>query len=83
MSHNEVRTEQLRTYLNKEQQITNVVEDDTFIYFDTEFITPLFSLRDVGYETSYQETNKGYHARVLKPNWFSHDLEKEIKKYAE
>ena len=44
------------------------------------YISILFYIKQIGYDTRYQETKTGYHVRVLKPNWFSHDLLQEDKK---
>lgn len=78
----EQATKQLLDYVNsnKTPEIMNVTEDAHFVYFDTAYISILFYIKQMGYATRYQETKTGYHVRVLKPNWFSHDLLQEDKK---
>lgn len=79
---NEKKTERLRALINGSAITKNIVEDDQFIYFDTDdIVMPAMLLRQEDYETWYQETRPSYHVRVLKPNWFSHDLLQEDRNY--
>lgn len=77
---NEKKTERLRNWINNSPATCNISEDTQFIYFDAEDICTAMLLRQMHYDVWYQETKTGYHVRVLKPNWFSHDLLQEDKK---
>ena len=74
-------TAELRDYLNhKDIPAYNIEEDAIFIYFDTDNMTLIMHLAEQGYELLYKEHQKpyDYHARVLKPNWFSAPLREEM-----
>jgi hypothetical protein len=79
--NNDLKTEQLRKYINNPEVsgVCNIDEDDTFIYFETEDIKYPMELRAMDYEVCYQEAKDYYRVRVLKPNWFSHGLEQQMK----
>lgn len=70
----EKKTEQLRKYVDTEQDIRDIEEDTQFLYFNTTNIHHPMMLRQLGYETYYQDRHDDYHVRILKPNWFSHDF---------
>lgn len=78
---NEKKTQWLRSYIEdpKVSGVCNIDEDDLHIYFETEDIHHPMVLRSMGFEVWYQEAKDHYRVRVLKPNWFSHDLEQEMK----
>ena len=73
---NDAQTKRLLKFLldPTKQEIMNVVEDDTFVYFDTTDVGQLLMLKTFEFEVAYQDCNDHYHARVLKPNWFSKGL---------
>lgn len=80
-AQDERRTEQLRAYVNdpKNTDIVNIEEDDMHLYFSCTQIDHPMLLRAMGYETWIQERQKtqDYRVKILKPNWFSHNLEVE------
>jgi hypothetical protein len=75
-AQDERKTEELRRYVNSPQipEIRDVEETDVYIYFNTNNIQHVMTLKLIGYDTWIQETKDHYRVRVLKPNWFTHDL---------
>lgn len=74
----EQKTDVLRMYVKdpKHDDIRNIEEDDTFLYFEVDLPNHALILKTMDFETMLQErTNKDrttyYRVRVLKPNWFT------------
>ena len=78
----ERRTKQLREYVNDQRNIgiRNITEDETYIYFNSDNVCDILLLKTMDYDVLYQETPTHYHVRVLKPNWFTKQLEEDVKK---